>query len=306
MKTVPIVIFTYRRNIDELITSLLLNNLSKESDLYIFSDGFKNDIDKKDVLAVRENLKRINGFRTIKIIESQQNKGLANSVIEGVSSIFEQSEKVIVLEDDLIVSDNFLTFMNQSLDFYKEEENIWSISGYTPDLECLSNYEKDIFLALRANSWGWATWKNRWEKIDWDINDWDSFKKDSVLINKFNRGGDDLFKMLEVQMLGKIDSWAIRWCYNQFKYNSFTIYPTKSRVVNIGFDSKGTHNSDGSERWDTQISNEKINLETVVIDDNIISCFAKKYNLKNKTKIGYFLKKYGGYKMIRRMFRYVR
>ncbi len=261
MKTVPIVVFTYRRNIDELLTSLLSNDLSKKSNLYIFSDGYKNNIDKKDVLLVRKNLKLINGFHSIEIIESETNKGLAKSVIDGVTEILNKYEKVIVLEDDLIVSNNFLTYMNEALNFYKYEENIWSISGYTPCLDYLNNYEKDIFLAFRANSWGWATWKNRWEKIDWDIKDWDSFKKDSILIDKFNRGGDDLFKMLEVQMLGKIDSWAIRWCYNQFKYNSFTIYPTKSRVVNIGFDSMGTHNSDGSERWDTQISNEKINLK---------------------------------------------
>lgn len=301
MSLAPIIIFTYRRKIDKLIKSLLKNELSAQSKLYIFSDGYKNDIDKNDVLEVRKNLKQIQGFKNIIISEAEQNNGLANSVIYGVSNIIDKFGKVIVLEDDLIVAENFLTYMNEALEFYNKNDSIWSISGYTPDLKCLNSYDKDIYLSLRASSWGWATWKSRWKNIDWDIKDWKEFKKNNNAIGRFNLGGNDMFKMLEMQMLGKIDSWAIRWCYNQFKYKTYTIYPTHSKIINIGFDDKGTHNSNGFARWKVQCSNDIVKFENIVLQDNIINCFAKKYNLQLKTKIGYILKQYGGYKLAKKL-----
>lgn len=297
----PIVAFTYRRDITDVINALLKNKLSKESDLYIFSDGYKNNTDKQDVLSVRKAFEDIKGFRSLQVYESEMNKGLANSIIDGVDLILNKYNNIIVMEDDLIVADNFLEYMNEALAFYKEEENIWSISGYTPNMKCLKNYNKDIYLTMRASSWGWAIWKDRWESIDWEIKDWDSFKKNKIEINEFNKSGNDMFKMLELQMLGKIDSWAIRWCYNQFKQRKYTIYPTKSKLVNIGFDNKGTHNSRGFERWNVEVSNTDVVFESVKLDNKILECFKKYYDLKLITKIGYMLKKTGGYKIAKKL-----
>ena len=302
----PIIIFTYRRQIDKLIESLLKNDLSAQSELYIFSDGYKSDIDKKDVLDVRNSLKLINGFKKINIQEYDKNNGLARSVIDGVTSIINKYERVIVLEDDLVVSENFLNYMNEALEFYENSENIWSISGYTPTFECLKDYNHDVYLSLRASSWGWATWKNRWEKIDWEIKDWNIFRSDEKAIQAFNKGGNDLFKMLEIQMLGKIDSWAIRWCYSQFRNNAFTIYPRESKIVNIGFDEKGTHNSNGEERWFSTLSSKVVKFDSVIIDENMIDCFAKQYKLQLKTKIGYVLKKYGGYEIAKKIINFLK
>jgi len=299
----PIVIFTYRRSIHRLIASLQKNKIATKSDLFIFSDGYKNDFDKQDVLEVRKSLKNISSFNKVIIQESSTNKGLANSIIEGVTKVVAEYGKIIVLEDDLIVSNSFLDYTNRALEYYEKNKLIWSISGYTPALDCLNNYNKDIYLSLRASSWGWATWKDRWDTIDWEIKDWDIFKTNKEAIKKFNLGGNDMFPMLEVQMLGKIDSWAIRWCYNQYKYKKYTIYPTKSLLSNGGFDSKGTHNNNGAKRWKTIISNSKINLESIKIDNKIIKCFKRKYNLKFATRIGYFLKKHGGYKLAKRIWR---
>jgi hypothetical protein len=301
MKYAPILIFTYRRKVDKLIESLLKNKLVDEYELFIFSDGYKNNLDKEDVLEVRKSLETISGFKSIQIYESKTNNGLANSVINGVNKIIEEYEKVIVLEDDLVVANDFLDYMNEALDYYKNNQSIWSISGYTPKLDCLESYDKDIFLSLRASSWGWATWKDRWGKIDWDINDWDVFKTNKSSIEKFNLAGDDMFIMLKMQMLGKIDSWAIRWCYNQFKYKTYTIYPTKSKLINNGFDEKGTHNSNGYKRWQVKLSNKIVEFEDIDLDENIIECFAKKYNLQFKTKVGYMLKEYGGYKLVKQL-----
>ena len=294
----PIVLFTYRRVPKDTIESLLQNNLVEKSELYIFSDGYKNEVDKQDVLDVRKYLKTIDGFKSVKIIEAPNNKGLAKSVITGVSEIINKYEKVVVLEDDLVVSSDFLKYMNETLEFYKNDDRIWSISGYGPKLHCLEDYGKDLYLSPRASSWGWASWKDRWDSVDWDVKNFESLKHDKNMKSRFEQGGDDMYKMLELQMLGKIDSWAIRWCFSQFLQGKYTVYPKKSKIVNDGFsDAKGTHNSGNSSKWDVSASDNKVIFEKLEVDLKIIECFASYHNLKLFTKLGYFLKKYGGYKV---------
>lgn len=301
-----IILFTYRRIPNKTIESLLKNSLAQKSEIFIFSDGYKNEKDKNDVLKVRNYLKTINGFKKITIIEREKKYGLAKNIINGVTKIINQYGNVIVLEDDLIVSSDFLQFMNEALNFYEKDEKIWAISGYTPKLKSLENYDKDVYLSVRANSWGWATWKDRWNSIDWNIKDWQEFKRNRDAIKKFNLGGNDLYKMLELQMLGKIDSWAIRWCYNQFKHNKYAIYPKCSKIKNIGFDKIGTHISTGFEKWDSGVCEKKLKIESVELNEGIIKEFKQFYDLSLKTKIGYFLRKIGGYDVAKTLYDYFR
>ena len=71
---------------------------------------------------MRKDLKKIHGFKSVYVIESDKNNGLANSIIKGVNDIIKKFGKIIVLEDDLIVSQYFLDFMNRSLSLYKENK----------------------------------------------------------------------------------------------------------------------------------------------------------------------------------------
>lgn len=303
----PIIIFTYRRVPDKLINSLLANNLFEQSEVIIYSDGSKGDQDLEDVAEVRSYLQTVEGFKNIKIIESPSNKGLANSVIDGVSEVINKYGKVIVLEDDLIVSSDFLEYMNNALNFYEKNKNIWSISGYGPKLPCLEDYKDDIYLSVRGSSWGWATWKDRWDKVDWGVKEFHKLQEDKDLREKFNLGGNDMFKMLELQMLGKIDSWAIRWCYNQFKYNQYTVYPKKSKIINDGFaDNKGTHNSGDNSNLVIELSNKNVKLIDIHVNSELVKCFQKFHDLDLNTKIGYFLKKNGGYNLAKKIYRYVK
>ena len=243
----PICLFTYNR-LDETrqtVEALKCNFLASLSCLYIFSDGPKDETTTQKVNEVRQFLKTINGFKAIKIFESPINRGLANSIIDGVTQIIEKYGRVIVLEDDLITSPNFLDFMNHALNFYLSNDKIFSISGYTMDLPSLKMYNKDYYLSYRASSWGWATWKNRWQTVDWEMCDYNSFELNPIQQIKFMRGGSDMPYMLWKQMNGKIDSWAIRWCYNQFKNDQLTIYPTVSKIYNIGFGDNSTHTKTG-------------------------------------------------------------
>lgn len=268
MQLAPIAIFVYNRfeHTKQTIENLKKNELSKQTNIYIFSDGPKKESDLKDISKIREYLKSLTGFKNIFIKENEKNKGLAKSIIDGVSFVFQKNEKIIVLEDDLIVSRFFLNYMNESLEYYKDEDNIWSISGYNPPIKFPKNYKKDIYISPRGCSWGWGTWKNRWDSCDWVLkkSDIDKVKKNFKGEKSFNYGGNDMIKMLENQYNKKIDSWAIRWCYNQFLQNKLTIYPVISQIKNIGLDGSGTHHAK-TKAFDVKLNSEmkKIKLEKV-------------------------------------------
>lgn len=257
-KIAPIVLFVYNRpeHTKRTVESLLNNTLASESRLIIFSDGAKNDSDSQKVQAVRDYLKTIKGFDSTEIIIRDKNFGLANSVITGVNKIFNSYDKVIILEDDIISSPSFLKFMNDALDFYQEDERIFSISGYPYPIKIPDSYSKDVFIARRASSWGWGTWKDRWEKVDWEVKDFSNFLKAKKAQELFNKAGEDLLPMLKAQMKGEVDSWAIRWTYAQLKNNAFCLYPVAPLCKNIGTDSSGTHSS----------SSKKLDLELDLSD----------------------------------------
>lgn len=280
----PVCLFVYNR-LDETkktIKALSNNYLASESDLFIFSDAGKTLKDKIKVEEMREYLKSVEGFKSVTLNYSDFNQGLAKSIINGVSQLHQIYEKIIVLEDDLITSPNFLDFMNQGLDFYEKNESIFSISGYSLDISN-RNLTDDIYLGYRVSSWGWGSWKRVWQNIDWEVRDYHLFIKDKNRIKNFKRGGSDLPRMLANQMEGKIDSWAIRYCYQQFKNNMYTVFPATSKIISIGFSEHATNTSHGAKRFDTQLDpgtrrnfKFKTNLE---IDETIQKIIRSKFNL---------------------------
>src|SRR5574344_87566 len=163
----PVVLFCYNRLdcLKQTVEALLKNDLAKESELYIFSDGAKKGQEEK-VKNVRDYIHSISGFKNIIIEENPINKGLANSIIEGVTKIVNKYEKVIVLEDDIIVSSYFLEFMNKSLKMYEKEEDVVCITGYVYPLEN-KNLPKTFFIK-GADCWSWATWKRAWNLFNPD------------------------------------------------------------------------------------------------------------------------------------------
>ena len=131
--------------------------------------------------------------------------------------------------------------MNQALDFYENDKKIISICGYGLKIKRPRGYVGDVYLLGRSSSWGWATWKDRWEQIDWDIQDWNEFSSNKQMRRAFNKNGSDMYSMLKGYMEGKNHSWAIRFCYNQFKLGKYSICPFISKVDNIGFGEEATN-----------------------------------------------------------------
>jgi hypothetical protein len=286
----PICLFTYNRPEETRLTleALQQNFLSPECNLFIFSDGPKNESQDISVKEVREYIHTIKGFKSIEIFESKENKGLANSIIQGVTKIIRKYGRVIVLEDDLITSPNFLDFMNQALDFYQNEEKIFSISGYTMDLPTLKSYSPDFYLGFRASSWGWATWSNQWENINWNVDDYMAFKWNIYKQIKFMRGGSDMPFMLWKQMNGKINSWAIRWGFHQFLNNKLTIYPKTSMIYNIGIGNNSTHTKTGNHFNPNNFKNNTMrhfNFDNnLLMNSKITSEFRGVFSIYNRLK----------------------
>ena len=293
----PIVLFVYNRldHTQGVIETLLKNTLAKESEFYIFSDAAKTENGVEKVNEVRKFIQDNSwhtGFKKVSIVEAEKNKGLAKSIIGGVSDIIQKYGKVIVLEDDLKLSPYFLEYMNDALEYYREDEKIWSISGYSFPMKSLKRYPHDIFYSYRGCSWGWATWIDRWKTVDWQVKEYEQFIGDQKWIERFNRGGVDLTNMLKMQMDGKIDSWAIRWCFSQSNQEMYTVYPRISYLENAGCDGSGIHSSVYDEYY-TDMSQcvPKCRFETLEIDKKITKEFQMKYKDTIKKKIRRRIKK---------------
>ncbi len=284
----PICLFVYSRlqETKQTVESLQNNILASESELYIFSDGEKDERTRYDVQTVRKYIRTISGFRKITIFESRMNKGLANSIISGVTQVIKEHGKVIVVEDDLILSANFLNYMNQALDFYKDKPRVLNVSGYSFNLKYPDDYKYDVAFSYRFSSWGWATWLDKWEKVDWEMKDYSSYRWNLFKLVRFMKGGSDLVRMLRRQMHGEIDSWAIRFDYHHFKYNLLDVFPVKSKVFYNGFGSGATHTIKACDRYQTSLDDSKqtefIFSEAKDPDKYLSKQFYSHYSFKNR------------------------
>jgi len=240
MNLAPIVLFVYNRpdHTRQTIEALQKNELVRESELFIYSDAAKNDNAQKSVDEVREYIDNIDGFKNVTIIKREKNWGLADNIIDGVTNIVNKYGKIIVLEDDLVTSPYFLKFMNDGLEFYRDDMEVASIHGYIYPVEGLP----DAFFLKGADCWGWATWKRSWDIFEEDGEKLLCELKSKQLQKEADFNGSYNFtKMLKNQIKGKNNSWAIRWYMSTFLKDMFTLYPKKPYVQNMGNDGSGAH-----------------------------------------------------------------
>jgi len=243
-KLAPIALFTYNRldHSRKTIEALKANELAKETVLYIFSDGAKTEKDQTVVEELRTYFKTIKGFKKVEVIERKQNYGLAKSIIEGVTVTVNKHGKLIVLEDDVVCSPSFLTYMNEALSFYENKRKVWHISAWSPGI----NNKKlpDYFFWRTMNcSGGWGTWSDRWKHFDSDIN---QTIQSFTAIDKFKfsyAGIANFWRQLTANKKGNINTWAIFWYATIFKNEGLCLTPKISFTKNIGFDGSGVHTS---------------------------------------------------------------
>ena len=243
----PVALFAYKRpvHLQNTLDSLYLNQEGKETVLYIFCDGPKagaNQDDLQKIEEVRLIAKSENRFKEVFVECQEMNLGLADSIIYGVSKVVNKYRKVIVLEDDLVLSPFFLKFMNDALSLYEFNERVGQI-GACNFFACGNKYPDTFFIPI-PDCLGWGTWKSRWDKFNPNAEELNNALMENAeklwIFNAF--GAYDYIGMLESQIKGKVDSWAIRWQAVCVLNNWFTLYPNPSLTNHI-YSEEPTHTS---------------------------------------------------------------
>ena len=286
VRVAPIVLFCYNRldYLKKTIRSLKKNKLSRFSKLIIYSDGPKNKIDDQKIKKLRRYLKSLKGFKNIYIKENLKNKGLAQNIIDGLNKVFSKHSSAIILEDDLLLSNNFLKYMNEALQLYKNKKKVISIHGYSYPIK-FQKSDPDYFFLRGADCWGWAAWSRSWKLFNKNGDFLRKKLNKKKLVKQFNFNNSfNYMKMLDDQIEGKNNSWAIRWYASAFLKNKLTLYPKNSFVKNIGTDGSGTHGA----------GNRKVNKRSIVRKKYIeIKLENKKIseNLQAKKKVEEYFRK---------------
>jgi len=280
----PIAFFAYNRpeHTRQALETLCKCDGALESELFIYCDGPKRAIDEKAVKQVREIVKSYNWCGAVQVVEHDVNLGLANSIIHGVTEIVNRYGRIIVLEDDLVLSPQFLNFMNDALDSYKDIQEVMHVSGY---MFPVRGKLPETFFYRATSCWGWATWKRAWDK----------FEPDAIkLLAKFEnakqrwefdiKGTMQYYEMLHEQTRNNTDAWAARWYASVFFNNGLCLHPGISLVNNIGHDGTGLH-CGPTDVYKVEVSKERVShfTEDIKESEQAIILMSDFYHSLNKT-----------------------
>lgn len=283
MTYAPIALFTYSRadHTQAAVESLLRNKEASETDLYIFSDGPKTEAKVEAVAENRRYIHTITGFKSIHIVEREKNWGLANSLIAGITDVVNQYGRVIVVEDDLILSPYFLCFMNEALEKYEDDDRVSAVSAF---LNPIKEQAPDTFFLRYFACWGWATWKRAWSLLNTDAND--LLRQMRWRSKDFNIGGtSDFYGMLYCQKLGLVDSWAVRFYASSYLANKLVVFPGHTLAIQNGMDGTGTHSGAGDNPYSGMtVATEPIPVKTIPVEENkqMFSAFGQFYSRGRK------------------------
>lgn len=291
MTLAPVIIFNYNRPDHSLRTwdALAQNQFASETELYLFCDGPKaNASDEmcQRIASLHAQAKqyaidapKAGKFKTVHVVCAEKNKGLANSIIGGVTDVINKHGRVIVLEDDLLTSPYFLKYMNEALEYYDSRKSVFTICANRPPMRRMQipqDYEYDVFVSQRVMSTGWATWADRWSQVDWSMKYLPSLLNHPYQIDALNRSGEDIKVMLLLQRDHKIDSWAVQYGYAHFANHAVAIMPCVPYVDNIGFDGTGVHSGTNERDFRNNVMLAPENprwLDVLYEDKRIINAF---------------------------------
>jgi len=233
---ISLAVFSYNRpdKTKACLEALSQNSLEDLHHIYCFIDGPRTLDDQNKINEVEKTIQE-SEICSIQTIRSKENKGCAKSIIQGLTSVFQESDSIIVVEDDLVVHPDFIEYMVYAIKHHLEKDNVLGISGYGY-IHHHSNYRLPL-----SSSWGWATSKSVWNTMEWNTSKVIEMIDTDNRKFEFDFGGYGYLKMLKNQSLGLVDSWAIRFYANLFVQRGYFIYPAKTLVKNMGFDNSGTH-----------------------------------------------------------------
>ena len=244
----PIILFVYNRleHTRKTVEALAANSLAKDSYLFIFADGSKNESARPAVEDVRKyiySLEDEKKFKSVTITAHDKNQGLANSVIAGITNVLNSHDRAIIVEDDIVTSPYFLNFMNDALEMYKDDLQVCTIDAYHKDFKFDPETMPPTFFYPFYDIWGWGTWARAWKDFNPDAAYLLAALREKNLIYSFDLDSNNpvYSKMLESQRDGKVDSWAVRWYATNFLLGRLSLHTGISYTKNIGFDGTGTN-----------------------------------------------------------------
>lgn len=246
MELPPVALFTYNRpgHTRRTLEALARNRGADRTRLVIFSDGPASATEEEAVSRVRAVCRQASGFAGVELVERENNLGLAASIRTGVMEVLDREEAVVVLEDDLLTHPAFLSYLHTALDRYKEDSRLLSVSAFVPPRILMprpSGFSEAVWLSLRNLSFGWGVWRDRWRSVNWNQAVEDGFVDRPDLQAGFRAGGADLPRMMQKQLQGETDSWAIHFSYAHFRQQRYSLMPADSYVKPIGYDGSGVH-----------------------------------------------------------------
>lgn len=290
MFNTPILLITFNRPSHTKKTIEALR-IQKPPLVYVFQDGPREhrDEDIKMCELVRDVIdSEIDWDCELHTYFSDKNRGCRDAIIYAITEVLKMHESVIVVEDDIITSPAFYCYMTKALEYYKDRETVYSISGHSHSPEKFQvpeDYDYDVFISPRLFNWGWGTWRDRWEKTDWSMSYYEQLIKHPYECQAFNRGGDDMLSMLIDEYEGRTSAWDIQFAFAHFYNHAVSIVPCISYTHNIGMDGSGTHcNSLEQKDFDYQLLNKNLNplfIDILYYDSRIINML---YNAFTYTK----------------------
>lgn len=272
-KLAPIILFVYNRlwHTQQTISALQKNELAGQSDLIIYSDASQSDQAcmsegmRSQVQEVRDYIRTVDGFKSVRIVEREKNWGLAANIIDGVTEVVFQYGKVVVMEDDLVTSPFFLRYMNDALLAYEQNHEVGCIHGYIYPIKGL---QCDFFIK-GADCWGWATWSRAWQVFEADGRKLlQQVQSNPVYANDRFNIKCGYIQMLKDQVAGKNNSWAVRWYFSGLMNNMYCLYPAVSYVNNIGLDNSGTH-CDATDKFSVVLKST-YDFRKVPVEENLV------------------------------------
>jgi GT2 family glycosyltransferase len=244
----PIGLFAYNRpeHLARALAALARNPELATSQLVIFCDGPKPSADAAARARITETRRLARELApTARIVEREENLGLAKSMRAGVSALCDEFGRAIILEDDLEVSSTFLRFMNEALDRYADEPRVMQVSGYMYPVD--TGGSDDGLFVPSISCWGWGVWARAWAQLGQGASWYSKLERDPALRRRFDlEDSYPYFEMLQAQHRGEIDSWGIAWNLDVFAAGGLVLYPRKSLVANRGHDGSGAHQEQSS------------------------------------------------------------
>lgn len=267
-------VFCYNRY-DHIVSTLeaLKNNTVQTETVYIFQDGPKTINDKEGCDKVREYIIDIE-LSNKKVISFSENKGCSQSIIDGIDYVLRRHDAVIVIEDDCVSHKEFIKYMIEALEFYVDNKRVFSIGGHSVDVDYVP--KEDFYFCGRTESWGWGTWKNRWELFSKDYEVLSRINESSEAAERLSIWGPDLPNMLVNNLLGKIDAWDVFWALIVIEHNGICLVPKKSLIKNIGLDGSGTH-----------CGNAYLNIRQLGVEESVGDFYPTDMSISSQCMVAY-------------------